>query len=101
MIIEGVTLKFALWCIFLGVLGQAFHFAIGMYKMLLFERKQKKTFDWVRFVLGLVLGAFIGGLMCIVYNNPLSKTDVIGILAAGYMGVDFIEGFFQRRSETV
>lgn len=101
ILIEGLTLQFVLLCILLGFFGQLFHLGIGLYKRSMNERKRDEKFNVNRCLIGLFLGAFIGGLLSLIYSSPLRGQDVIAIIAAGYMGVDFIEGFFQRRSEMV
>jgi hypothetical protein len=47
------------------------------------------------------MGAVIGALLGLIYKEPLSNTDVLGIIAASYGGADFLEGFLQKRAETV
>lgn len=99
--VEGLTLQFILLCIFLGFLGQLFHLGIGLYKRSMNKKKRNEKFNINRCLIGLFLGAFIGGLLSLIYTSPLRGQDLIAILAAGYMGVDFIEAFFQRRSEMI
>jgi uncharacterized membrane protein YoaK (UPF0700 family) len=101
--IEGLTVKFVLFCIFLGFAGQLFHLGIGMYKKVARRDgiRRGDKFDSVRCLLGLFIGAFVGGLLSLIYSSPLKGTDVIAIMAAGYCGVDFIEAFFERRSSEI
>jgi len=37
----------------------------------------------------------------LIFNDPLSKTDIMSVIACGYMGVDFVEGFMNKRSQIV
>ena len=101
ILIEGLTIQFILLCILLGFLGQLFHLGIGMYKRSMRREKKNEEFNLWRCLIGLFLGAFIGGLLSLIYPSPLRGQDIIAIIAAGYMGVDFIEAFFQRRSELI
>lgn len=100
--IAGITLKFLLWCMFFGVGGQALRSIIGLYKLYIDEnRDTKKEFDKKKLIVSLLLGAAIGGLCVLIFNDPLTKTDVMSIIAFSYAGVDGVEGFLNRRSSTI
>lgn len=100
--VEGVTWQFALWCIMFGAAGQFIHSLIGLYKLYVDPtRDTKSNLDCRRFFLSIVMGACIGGLCCLIYNDPLSKQDALGVLAFGYAGVDGIEAFMSKRAQIV
>ncbi|MBP6064017.1 MAG: hypothetical protein KA467_00915 [Bacteroidales bacterium] len=100
--IAGITLKFVLWCTFFGMGGQVLRSVIGLYKLYMDENRDTKAeFDKKKLLISLALGAVIGGLTCLVFNDPLTKTDVMSIIAFGYAGVDGVEGFLNRRSSTI
>lgn len=98
----NIDLVFVLWCIFFGAAGQFLHGLIGLYKLEVDPtRDTKSNLDWKRFFISLLLGATIGGICCLIYNSPLSKTDILGILTFGYAGVDGVEAFMKKRFMTV
>ncbi len=99
-----IPIPFVLVCSFLGLIGQLIRGLIGIYKSELEEDetgKMARPVDKKRFIISLILGAFIGAFLCLVFNIPLSKTDIIAIISAGYAGTDFIEGFLTKRAATV
>ncbi len=99
---------------FLGVLGQAIRTVMGIKKM---KEKQSANmtnirngnaanipdseFSGRRLGLGL-LGGFIAGALCGLFVVDLSVEDdgykkaMAAIIAAGYSGVDFIEGIMKK-----
>lgn len=99
--IEGITLKIIIWCVSVGIAGQALHSFIGLYKLYTSNTNAevKIAFDIKRFVLGLCLGAVIG-LMFGLFISPtvLTKKDLLIVFTASYSGVDFIEGFLVKKS---
>lgn len=100
--IAGITLKFLLWCMFFGVGGQALRSIIGLYKLYMDENRDTKTeFSKKKLLISLLLGAAIGGLCVLIFNDPLTKTDVMSIIAFSYAGVDGVEGFMNRRSSAI
>lgn len=102
MVVEGIDFAFVLWCILFGAAGQFLHAFIGLYKLYMDDSRDTKTnLRWKRFFISLMMGAAIGGLCTLIFNDPLSKTDVMSILACGYAGVDFVEGFMERRSSSI
>lgn len=82
----------------LGMVGQGIRMVVGL-------KKQNETGDvqdtsriMISLVLGLIVGA-VAGILIIVDNpaNDLSQsTALTAIIAAGYAGTDFIEGFMRK-----
>jgi len=100
--IEGISISFLLWCVLFGAAGQFLHSLIGLYKLCVDEtRDTKANFDLKRFLISLLMGASIGGLCVLIFADPLSKTDIMGIISAGYVGVDFVEGFMTKKSQSI
>lgn len=99
-----MPIPFVLICAFLGMIGQFIRGLIGIYKSELEEDetgKMARPIDKRRFIISLILGAFIGAFLCLVFNIPLSKTDIVAIISAGYAGTDFIEGFLTKRGNAI
>lgn len=102
MQIEGLSWLFVLFCGAMGVGGQLIRSAIGFYKVWNDPTQDtKETWSWKRFFISLLIGLLIGGLLSLIYNNPPSRTDILGIIAASYGGTDFLEGFLKGRGDTV
>ena len=100
--IEGVSFTFVLWCMFFGAGGQALRAIIGLYKLYVDEtRDTKAEFNLKKLGISLLMGAAVGGLCCLLFNDPLSKTDVLSIIAFAYAGVDGVEGFMKQRSQAI
>jgi len=100
--IEEISLLFFLWCVLFGAVGQFLRSLVGLYKLCMDETKDTKSnFKLKRFLISLVMGMAIGGLCVLIFNDPLSKTDIMSVIACGYMGVDFVEGFMNKRSQIV
>ena len=88
---------------FLGIGGQAIRTLAGLKKAGDVAGDQGKrladTFDTGRFFRSLLIGAVAGFLAAFVSVedlNAISREVVLGIMAAGYAGTDFIEAFVQR-----
>lgn len=89
-------------CAGLGVAGQAVRAFVGFYKIYHNDNLTvKQEWQWHRFFVSLLMGVVIGALLGLIYREPLSNTDVLGIIAAGYGGADFLEGFLKKRAEAV
>ena len=102
MIIDGLSILFILVCAICGIFGQLLRSMIGIYKVYQDNNKTLRSdFDFQRFLISLAIGALIGAFTSLIYNSPLSKTDVISILAASYAGTDWIEGFLTKKSEAI
>jgi ABC-type Fe3+-siderophore transport system permease subunit len=100
--ITELNILLMLVCALLGIGGQAVRSFIGFYKIYHNDDVTlKQEWKWLRFFSSLLMGAVIGALLGLIYKEPLSNTDVLGIIAASYGGADFLEGFLQKRAETV
>ncbi len=83
----------------LGALGQGIRLAVGLKKMndTKSTTEPKEGFNGNRLVLSIFIG-FVAGAIGMLIKQPAS-TDIntqfiITIIATGYAGADFIEGFF-------
>lgn len=100
--VENISLLFVLFCAALGLGGQIIRSVIGVYKLHENPDQEFKThWEWHRFFISLGIGAMVGALLSLIYNNPLSKTDILGVIAASYGGADFLEGFLKGRGDAV
>lgn len=65
----------------------------------------KETFDTSRLVISILIG-FVAGVLAMVslttFKDDFLKTDtkktIMALIAAGYAGTDFIEGFMKKDS---
>ena len=102
MHIEGLSLAFVGFCGVMGVAGQLIRSVIGFYKVWKNPTVDTKaTWNWWWFLLTLGVGLIIGLVMSLFYNNPPSKQDILGIIAASYGGTDFLEGFLRGRGDAI
>lgn len=102
MVVDGLSILFIFVCAICGVFGQLLRSMIGIYKIYQNSNKTiKASFNIRKFMISLAIGALIGMFTSLIYNSPLSKTDIISILAASYAGTDWIEGFLTKKSEIV
>jgi hypothetical protein len=91
-----------------GALGQALRIVPGMHKLNRRNAERpEQPFDWQVLGMSLVFGAVAGMLAALVGHDVLLGADgaprmglsaVLGLMAAGYAGADFIEAFAGRRS---
>jgi hypothetical protein len=94
----------------LGVAGQTLRIIVGLKKLNDDAKDQQKKFtDMIepgRLLISLLIG-FVAGLLAIVavstFDDSFLKGDadgrkklILGIIAAGYSGTDFIEGFVAK-----
>jgi hypothetical protein len=93
-----MDLKFLLICMGFGVVGQSIRALLGIYKLLLDKNVVfKEEFSWVRFCVSLLIGASTGILTFLIYDSKFSKSDLLGMLSAGYAGTDWIEGVMTKQ----
>jgi hypothetical protein len=93
-----MDLNFLLICMGFGIVGQSIRALIGIYKLLLDKTINfKSEFSWVRFGVSLLIGASTGILTFLIYNSNFSKSDLLGMLSAGYAGTDWIEGVMTKQ----
>jgi hypothetical protein len=91
----------------LGAIGQGARMIVGIKKTFDEANAQNTSFDAVfdvkQLVVSLIIGAIAGGLASLaLLSDPgqLSKESIFALIAAGYAGADFIEGFM-RNEETL
>lgn len=85
---------------FLGAVGQGARVLIGIKKE--YDRNPSKPikewFDPQRFGLSLMIGAIAGILGTVaLLGSELNREFLLSLIATGYAGTDFIEGFLSRR----
>jgi H+/Cl- antiporter ClcA len=96
------TLTYLVLGIFLGMVGQCLRAVVGVKKSsdeASFSGEAfKDWFEMKRLIFSLILGAATGALGAIsLLGTPLNKEFLLSIIAAGYAGTDFIEGFMRAR----
>ncbi len=92
----------------LGIIGQGIRMIVGIKKMKEVQSQNKLNntnipggdFDsrrlWLSVFIGFIAGA-LGGLFAVDLMEPLKdKTVLATLIAIGYSGVDFIEGFISK-----
>jgi uncharacterized membrane protein YeaQ/YmgE (transglycosylase-associated protein family) len=93
--------------IVLGAFGQGLRAIAGLKKLADQAEEAKKAlqdvFNWKALIVSLVIGAVAGiaGYLCLKYGSTegadfTKGTTVLGIIAAGYAGTDFIEAFAKK-----
>jgi hypothetical protein len=87
----------------LGLLGQGIRVAIGLRKMQAARAEGSgEPFDPRRLALSLALGFVAGSLATLGLRAadglPLDERTIGGLLAAGYAGADFVEGFIRQHT---
>ena len=95
--------------IVLGATGQLIRVVVGIKKEL--DRSTSRKWDWFnarQFWLSLAIGAAVGaiagilGIISLIDGEPtLTRETLIGVVAVGYSGTDFIEGFMSRGTGTM
>lgn len=98
----GAWMDLILLGVVMGVIGQGLRAAMGINKASLAAqaagmRDEDVIHPW-RTVMSLVLGGIAGALAAITTasEGPISTEMLLGFLAAGYAGSDFIEGVVTR-----
>ncbi len=86
-----------------GAIGQGVRAVIGIKKAI--EESGKNWEEWLKdgfnsklLLLSLFIGGIAGGLASFaLLGNEVNPEFLLGIMAAGYAGTDFIEGFMITR----
>lgn len=92
----------------LGIIGQGIRVIVGIKKMKDIQQANKINnanipggeFDsrrlWLSIFIGFIAGA-LGGLFAVNLKTPITDKGVLStLIAIGYAGVDFIEGFINK-----
>lgn len=88
--------------IILGAVGQGARAIIGVKKSADEAAANKMTrvdewFDMKRLIWSLIIGGIAGCLAAILLiESPINKELLLGLVAAGYAGTDFIEGLMSK-----
>lgn len=89
---------------FLGVVGQSARVIVGLKKRSdeasLQGKEMKDWFDSKTLIISLIIGAFAGSLGAISLLDKeiiINKEYLLTLIAIGYAGTDFIEGFMKTR----
>ncbi len=98
----GVAILYIVLGIILGAVGQGARAIIGV-KKAADEAAEKcltrvdEWFDMKRLLFSLIIGGIAGCLAAIVLiETPVNKELLLGLVAAGYAGTDFIEGLMSK-----
>ena len=79
----------------LGAAGQGARVIVGL-KKLYDTQGFKSDFSGVQLIISLVIGAVAGVLGTLtLMGQPVDQKFLLGLIAFGYAGADFIEGFMQ------
>lgn len=85
-------------CSFVGMVGQLFRVAVGLYKVISddanVDKPLKELMNYQRLIVSIIIGLLIGTLSSFAFTTDLSKSDIMAILLSGYAGTDSIEGIF-------
>jgi len=80
----------------LGMVGQAIRSIMGIRKVL----DSGGTFSWSILLFSLFIG-FIAGILAMLgvygFYDTLTVSTMLGVMASGYAGADFIEGFMKTQ----
>jgi len=98
----GVAILYVVPGIILGAVGQGARAIIGVKKAADEAAAKCQTwidewFDTKRLLFSLIVGGIAGCLAAIVLTeSPFNKEMMLGLVAAGYAGTDFIEGLMSN-----
>jgi len=84
----------------LGALGQGIRVIVGLKKKADENLAQplRTWFDPQRLLLSLLIGALAGCLsVVLLIGSELDRNSLLTIIASGYAGTDFIEGFIKGK----
>lgn len=80
---------------FLGMAGQVARMVVGLKKK--HDEGNKDWFDTKKLVISIILGGVAGILGAIsLLGETVGKQTLLTLIAVGYAGADFIEGFMQK-----
>lgn len=89
----------------LGAIGQGLRVIVGLKKQydqaLKSDKKLGELFDtkklWLSFLIAFIIGGIAGTLGVIRFlGEEITKESIIILIAIGYAGTDFIEGFVKK-----
>lgn len=99
----GKVVTFLILGIILGAIGQGARAVIGIKN----DQAQsgKNWDDWIKehfsmqtLMISLLIGGIAGGVAAIIFiDKPITNELLLGLIAAGYAGADFIEGVMKSR----
>jgi len=98
----AVAILYIVLGVILGAVGQGARAVIGIKKAADEAAADGKTrvdewFDVKRFLFSLIIGAIAGCLAAILLlEAPVNQELMLGLVAAGYAGTDFIEGLISK-----
>jgi len=98
----AVAILYIVLGVLLGAVGQGARAVIGIKKAADEAAADGKTrvdewFDVKRFLFSLIIGAIAGCLAAILLlEAPVNQELMLGLVAAGYAGTDFIEGLISK-----
>jgi hypothetical protein len=89
--------------ILLGLIGQALRVVVGIKKEIeqasAVGKPLKDSFDSVRLAISLMIGGVAGGLGAIsLLGTEINRELLLTLVAIGYSGADFIEGFMRKNT---
>jgi hypothetical protein len=98
----AVAILYIVLGVILGAVGQGARAVIGIKKAADEAAADGKTrvdewFDLKRFLFSLIIGSIAGCLAAILLlEAPVNQELMLGLVAAGYAGTDFIEGLISK-----
>lgn len=82
----------------MGMIGQGIRMVVGIKKLQDRTEQYGEVFETSKLVLSLLIGFIAGALaaLVLVQNTSVDTKVLMGLMAAGYAGTDFIEGFARK-----
>ena len=85
----------------LGMIGQGIRIVVGLKKAHDAKKSEnfKEDMEMSRMLISLLIGAVAGGLAAVslLETDEVTRQQMLSIVAIGYSGADFIEGFMRRK----
>ena len=85
----------------LGTIGQGIRVIVGLKKAHDLKKGEdfKVNMEVSRMLISLLIGAVAGGLAAVSLfeTDEVTRQQMLSIVAIGYSGADFIEGFMRRK----